>query len=59
MEAARYGAEVGHNAEIGDHVAVIGGGLVGAWCSMLLDQIIRCTFAYARFRSNKWTKIRV
>ncbi len=37
----------------------MGGGLVGAWCSMLLDQMIRCIFTYARFRSNKWTKIRV
>lgn len=36
MEAARYGAEVGHNAEIGDHVAVIGGGLVGAEAALQL-----------------------
>ena len=31
----------------------MGGGLVGAWCSMLLDQVIRCLFAYFRFRGGE------
>lgn len=34
-------------------------GLVGAWCSMLLDQCIRWAFNYIRFRSGNWKKIKV
>lgn len=36
-----------------------GFGLVGAWCAMLLDQCIRWTFNYTRFRSGNWQKIKV
>lgn len=35
----------------------LGGGLVGAWCSYLLDQIIRGALYLIRFRHGGWKKI--
>lgn len=34
-------------------------GLMGAWIAMTVDQVIRFIFSYFRFRSNKWSKIKV
>lgn len=34
-------------------------GLMGAWIAMSFDQSIRFIFSYFRFRSNKWSKIKV
>lgn len=34
-------------------------GLMGAWIAVLVDQLIRWVFVYARFNSNKWKYIRI
>jgi len=34
-------------------------GLMGAWIAVLVDQLIRWVFVYARFKSNKWKYIRI
>ena len=34
-------------------------GLVGAWCGMALDQIVRSAFSFIRFQMGKWVHIRV
>ena len=34
-------------------------GLMGAWISLSLDQLIRYILGRARFNSGKWTKIKV
>lgn len=35
----------------------LGLGLVGTWTAQLIDQILRLTVNFIRFRGNKWTKI--
>lgn len=34
-------------------------GLVGAWISLSMDQVIRCALGRMRFNSGKWTQIKV
>ena len=34
-------------------------GLIGAWFSLAMDQIIRCLLGRKRFNSGKWTKIKI
>lgn len=34
-------------------------GLVGAWLGLFGDQLLRMTFSMTRFRSGRWTKIKV
>lgn len=34
-------------------------GLVGAWVALLADQLLRSIMIYFRFKSNKWTTIKV
>lgn len=38
---------------------VLGFGMAGIWMGILADQISRFLFASTRFRSGKWTKIRI
>ena len=37
----------------------IGFGVTGAWCAMLIDQIIHGTLIYIRYKNDKWKNIRV
>ena len=39
-------------------VNVFGWGLIGAWVALVLDQYIRSTVIYLRFRSGKWKYIK-
>lgn len=39
-------------------VNVFGWGLIGAWVALVLDQYIRSTVIYLRFRSGKWKHIK-
>ena len=34
-------------------------GLIGAWCSTLIDMSIRMTLMYTRFNKGKWFAIKV
>lgn len=38
-------------------VHVLGIGLIGAWCTSLLDMMVRLTAVYIRFSRNKWSTI--
>ena len=40
-------------------VLVLEGGLMGAWCAMVVDQIVRGSAAFWRFRSGRWKTTRV
>lgn len=40
-------------------IYVFGWGLEGAWIAMALDQILRTTLIFARFRSGKWKQIKI
>lgn len=37
----------------------LGGGLVGAWLALLVDQFLRFAFSFGRFLSGKWKTIRL
>ncbi|MBR4887554.1 MAG: MATE family efflux transporter [Clostridia bacterium] len=37
----------------------LGVGLIGAWCGVFLDQFLRFTFFWLRFKKGEWTKIRL
>jgi Na+-driven multidrug efflux pump len=38
---------------------LLGGGLLGAWCGMWVDNVSRCGLAYWRYNSGGWKKARV
>ncbi len=38
---------------------VLGMGIAGIWCGVLADQFFRCLLGMLRFRSGKWTTIRI
>lgn len=38
---------------------VLGGGLLGAWCGMWADNVLRCLLAAARFSRGAWARARV
>lgn len=38
---------------------VLGGGLIGAWCGMWTDNIVRCLLALGRFVQGGWRRVRV
>ncbi len=38
---------------------VLGGGLIGAWCGMWADNVIRCGLALWRFAQGGWRQVRV
>jgi len=40
-------------------INVLGWGLTGAWTATAIDQAIRSMVSYFRFKSNRWTTIRV
>lgn len=40
-------------------IYVLDWGLYGAWVAMALDQILRTTLIFARYKSGKWKQIRV
>ena len=37
----------------------LGFGVVGAWISLILDQLVRLSLVYWRFKSNKWQQIKL
>ncbi len=40
-------------------VSILGYGLLGAWTAVLVDQLVRWGFVYARFKTGKWKYIRI
>jgi putative MATE family efflux protein len=38
---------------------LLGGGLVGAWCGMWADNIVRCALAVVRYVHGGWQRVRV
>jgi putative MATE family efflux protein len=38
---------------------VLGMGVAGVWCGVMADQFFRCFLCMLRFRSGKWTSIRI
>ncbi len=40
-------------------VNILGYGLAGAWMAVLVDQLVRWLFVYARFRTGKWKYIKI
>lgn len=37
----------------------LGLGLFGAWLGLAVDQLLRFTFTWTRFKSGKWTKVKI
>ena len=37
----------------------LGGGLIGAWFALLVDQFLRFAFSFGRFLSGRWKNIRI
>lgn len=37
----------------------LGVGVLGAWYALFIDQVMRCSFATARFYSQKWSRIKL
>ena len=43
----------------GAEVLDAGGGLIGAWFALLVDQFLRFAFSFGRFLSGRWKNIRI